>query len=310
MLALALLGVIMSIAFLISKPRIRISQNWSIGILEGKYPFKMDTPRRIKNPVLTARDVTDVPAKFVADPFMLWVDGTWYMFFEVLNAATNRGEIGLASSPDGYHWAYKQIILQEPFHLSYPYVFEANGSYYMIPESYQAEAVRLYKADRFPDEWSFHCTLLTGSFADSSIFFYRNKWWLFTSTETNDFLNLYYSDSLTGPWTAHQNNPIYAGDSKQSRPGGRVFFYQGSFYRFGQDDTPIYGSRLRAFKILELSETSYKEEEIKESPVIKASGHGWNKYGMHQMDPHQINEDLWIAVVDGRTGKLVLSFNH
>lgn len=307
---LALFGGALSLYVLIRKHRIRISQNWSIGIIEGSSPFTMKSPGHIKNPVLSAKDVTDVPAKFVADPFMLCVKSTWYMFFEVFNSITARGEIGLASSKDGYKWSYKQIVLREPFHLSYPYIFEADGSYYMIPESYQAEAVRLYKADHFPYQWSHHSTLLRGNFADSSIFFYRNKWWLFTSSETNDFLNLFYSDRLTGPWIAHPSNPLLESDSKQSRPGGRVFRYEGDFYRSAQDDTPIYGSKLRVFKILELTETSYQEEEIKESPVIKASGHGWNKHGMHQMDPHQINENFWIAVVDGRTGNLILSFNR
>lgn len=308
-LALALSGVIGYLLFLRSRHRIRITQDWSIGILEGCSPFNVYSPSHVRNPVITAIDVSDVPAKFVADPFMLHSEGTWHMFFEVFNSATNLGEIGLASSPDGYQWTYKQIILREPFHLSYPYVFMANGSYYMIPESYQAGAIRLYTADHFPDKWSFVGELLEGIFADSSIFFYHNKWWLFTSSKMNDFLNLYHSDTLTGPWIAHKNNPLLNGDVRKCRPGGRVFFYNGSFYRSGQDDTPIYGSKLRMFKIVELTETDYKEEEIQESPVIKASGRGWNKYGMHQMDPHQINENLWIACVDGRDGKITFIFD-
>jgi hypothetical protein len=35
-----------------------------------------------------------------------------------------EGEIGLATSEDGLKWDYKQVVLNEPFHLSYPYVFE------------------------------------------------------------------------------------------------------------------------------------------------------------------------------------------
>ena len=38
------------------------------------------------------------------------------------------------------------IVLAEPFHLSYPYVFEWQGSHYMIPESGAAKSVRLYRA--------------------------------------------------------------------------------------------------------------------------------------------------------------------
>ena len=36
------------------------------------------------------------------------------MFFEVLNDDTNNGEIGLATSLDGLHWNYEQIVLMKP----------------------------------------------------------------------------------------------------------------------------------------------------------------------------------------------------
>ena len=45
-------------------------------------PFHLVTPTDITNPVLTADDVTDVEAEFVADPFMFHENGTWYIFFD------------------------------------------------------------------------------------------------------------------------------------------------------------------------------------------------------------------------------------
>ena len=59
----------------------------------------------------------------VADPFMVFENGTWYMFFEAMNDFESRGVIGLATSEDGLSWQYQKIILNESFHLSYPYVF-------------------------------------------------------------------------------------------------------------------------------------------------------------------------------------------
>ncbi len=44
----------------------------------------------------------------------------WFTFFEVLSREYGRGEIGLAASVDGFEWQYRQIVLREPFHLSYP----------------------------------------------------------------------------------------------------------------------------------------------------------------------------------------------
>jgi len=85
--------------------------------------------------VLTAGDIVDVRAAFVADPFMILRKGVWYLFFEVLRDYTRTGEIGLAVSEDLVRWLYQKIVLRESFHLSYPHVFEWEGSYYMVPET-------------------------------------------------------------------------------------------------------------------------------------------------------------------------------
>ena len=108
----------------------------------------------IRNPVVSQNDVSDVRARFVADPFMVNQDGHWYMFFEVMNQDTNRGAIGLAISEDGFHWEYRQIVLREPFHLLYPHVLHWDGEYYMTPETLEANSVNLYRADPFPTQWT------------------------------------------------------------------------------------------------------------------------------------------------------------
>jgi hypothetical protein len=154
---------------------------WSIGIYSGESPVDLKPAKGIRNPVLTGKSVSDVPALFVADPFMVRAGRTWYMFFEVMNRQSRKGEIGVATSRDGLHWKYQQIVLAEPFHLSYPYVFGWENDYYMVPESFQAGAARLYRAVEFPTRWSFIGDLLTGPyFADSSVLRFDDRWWLFT----------------------------------------------------------------------------------------------------------------------------------
>ena len=66
---------------------------------------------------------------------MVRMKDVWYLFFEVMNSKSGKGEIGLAISKDCRAWTYQNIVLKEEFHLSYPYVFESDGDYYMIPES-------------------------------------------------------------------------------------------------------------------------------------------------------------------------------
>jgi hypothetical protein len=289
-------------------PYVAKEDRWSVGIYGGKSPFDLAPSPLVRNPVLTARQVSDIPAKLVADPFMIRENSDWFMFFEVLDARTGRGSIGLATSSDGMDWSYQQIVLSEPFHLSYPYVFEWHGEYYLIPESRQSGSVRLYRADGFPVNWSFVDTLLIGNYADSSIFRRDGEWWLFTEAGPggNDTLLLFHTDDLTGSWTEHPSSPIIAGDARIARPGGRVVVLEDRIIRYAQDDSVAYGTHVWAFEITELTPTSYRERAVSASPILTASGTGWNGKGMHHIDPHQIDENEWIACVDGVREQLVV----
>ena len=88
-------------------------------------------------------------------------------------------------------------------------------------------------------------------------------------------------------------------DANKARPGGRVILVGGRLIRYAQDDDPSYGNQLRAFEITELSTESYVERELLLNPPLKGTGWGWNADGMHNIDPHQIEKERWIACVDG-----------
>jgi beta-xylosidase len=191
-------------------PFVTEKEQWTIGIYSGESPFELTNELGFRNPVLKAEDVTDVPAKFVADPFLIRDDSTWYLFFEVYNLNSEQGDLAVATSTDAKNWEYQQVIIDEPFHLSYPYVFNHDGDYYLIPESYQSNSIRLYKAIDFPNEWEFVSTLVDDvSLVDPSIVNFNDRWWIFSSEESkeNDTLRLYYADELTGPWQEHPIKP-------------------------------------------------------------------------------------------------------
>lgn len=281
-------------------PFVRREGQYSIGIYTGESPFSLAPAPNVNNPVLTAKDVTDIQARFVADPFMVQESNNWYMFFEVMNARTNKGEIGFATSRDGFNWTYKQIVLKEPFHLSYPYVFKWNNEFYMIPESHEAYAVRLYRAVDFPNKWSFVQELFSGDYVDPSIFYYDGRWWMFASEGIrNDVLHLLYADNLTGTWVKHPNSPIILGDANIARPGGRVLAFDNRIFRFTQDCDPTYGNQIQAFEVTELTTESYTEKEVAENPILKPSSSGWNAEKMHHIDLHRTAENKWLACVDG-----------
>lgn len=271
---------------------------WSIGIYSGDSPFQLQSHN--PNPVLRNTDVTDVPADFVADPFMIRRDGRWHMFFEVMNRETRKGEVALATSDDAFSWTYRHVVIKEPFHISYPYVFEWQGECYMVPETLGAEAICLYKADDFPTRWSRQQKLIDGSHADPSILRFGDLWWMFSSSTPyqHDVLRLYFARDLEGPWKEHPRSPIVRNDKCRARPAGRVLLVNGHAIRFAQDCVPHYGTLVRGFEINELNRTVYVEVE-KKDPVLSPGNYGWNGSGMHHLDAHQLPDGTWIACVDG-----------
>ena len=273
---------------------------WSIGIFSGPTLSGLRPVPGIEMPVLAAQHVTDVPAEFVADPFMIQANGAWYMFFEILNASRNMGEIGMAISRDGLKWDYQRIVLSEPFHLSYPYVFQVDGEHFMIPESFEAGAIRLYRADPFPLKWSYTATLLEGSWVDSSIFSFDGRWWMFSNpvAPDNQVLELFYADAIIGPWQRHPMSPLISGNRRIARGGGRVIVQNHRPVRFTQDCSPYYGTAVRAFEVSVLTASNYEERELELSPILTAGEEMWRRLGMHHIDPHFVNGQ-WLACVDG-----------
>ena len=282
-------------------PFVTQREQWTIGIYRSNTPFHFNQIQRWLNPLFKAEDVTDVSAKFVADPFLIKEGETWDLFFEVYNNDTQQGDLAVATSSNTWIWNYEKVIIDEPFHLSYPYVFKSDGEYYLIPESYEANSIRLYKADDFPTKWSFVKTLVEGrDYVDNSIVFFNDKWWLFSSVTSNDTLYLHYADSLTGPWQEHPLSPIVTENVHKSRPSGRILVYNDKLYRFTMDvDPPVGTHRVMAYEITEITPISYSEQLAQEAPVVMPSGSGWNAQAMHQLALVQVNEDTWIASVDG-----------
>jgi PAS domain-containing protein len=272
--------------------------DWKIAIYAGDTP---QTLQPLAAPAITRHDVTDVPAEYVADPFLVRHEGTWHLFFEVLNRRRHKGEIALATSDDLRHWRYRQVVISEPYHMSYPYVFRHGGRWCMTPETFEAGAVLLYEAVAFPLSWRPVARLLKGEvLLDPSPFQHERRWWMFAETNPAhryDTLRLYGADALTGPWTEHPCSPIVAHDRRRARPAGRVVAVEGRLWRLAQTCEPEYGVAVEAFAIDELTPLTYRETPL--GRFLSPAQRGWNRHGMHHVD--LIRTDIgWAASVDGR----------
>lgn len=273
---------------------------WSIGILQGSDVRCLNAPADVRNPVLSARHVTDIAARFVADPFMIRVEGLWHMFFEVMPVASPTGVIAHAESDDGLRWTYRGVVLHEPVHLSYPCVFAWKDDIYMVPESRRAREVRLYRADPFPTRWQCVGVLARGDFADPTPFRHQGLWWMYVASgpASKSRLELLFAESLDGPWLTHPSSPVVADDNIAARPAGRVVQTAEGLMRLGQNCSRIYGENVHAFKV-EISRTQYRERALNPNPILSPSGFGWNARCMHHADAHLVEAGRWLACVDG-----------
>jgi hypothetical protein len=205
--------------------------------------------------------------KFWADPFVITKDGFHYIFIEEYLYKTEKGHISVLKLNDKGELLSNEILIEKPYHMSYPNVFMQGDSYYMVPETGSNNTIELYKCSEFPNKWEFVKNIMEDiSAKDTTFFFYNDKWWLFTSiiernsaTISFNELFLYFSDDLfTSNWQSHPQNPIVS-DQKLSRSAGKIYINENKIYRPSQDCSGIYGRALNINCITKLSETEYEE---------------------------------------------------
>ncbi len=277
------------------------------GADEDAFPLDPVQIEAAGNPVVTGRDVDDFgDVDFVADPFLFPGADRWHLFFEVCNYDRDPDAvIGHASSPDAIRWEYDQAVLNTGEHLSFPYVFEWEGTRYMVPEEGGAtgRAIRLYEATDFPTTWEPCATLVSTDHRtdDTIVFRWEDRWWLVVGDSDLAGFRMYHSDSLrTDRWQPHANDPIVADRPAAFRPGGRPIVRNDRIVVFFQDCERRYGDKVRAFEITDLDPETYHDRELPESPVLEGTGAhvGWNSGRMHHIDPWYADGE-WFCVADG-----------
>ncbi|AEF82201.1 glucosamine inositolphosphorylceramide transferase family protein [Leadbettera azotonutricia] len=208
-----------------------------------------------------------------ADPFPVEYNGKTYIFIEQQLGSAN-GTLGVIELYPDLTISVLTPILEKNYHLSFPNVFcirEGNNDiWYMIPETHENNTIDLYQASDFPYKWDYTMTLMHNVIAvDSTVFYYNQKWWLFTNIETkpdpiNKNLSAFYSNSFpSDTWTPHLQNPLVS-NLENSRMAGTVFYntQNRSPYRPAQNCLKDYGKETNINEIMELTPFSYKEKLI------------------------------------------------
>jgi hypothetical protein len=232
--------------------------------------------------------------RYWGDPFVIQRGECYYVFMEEKLYATKIGRIACLTLDAQGKLLSQQTVLERPYHLSYPFVFEQGGEMYMVPESAANRTVELYRCTQFPDRWEFVKNLLSDVYAvDTTLLPHEGKQWLFTNVKAPggsslDSLYLYYADDLlAGEWKAHPRNPIVQ-DIRSARPGGRIFEEDGKLIRPSQDSARRYGHALKFNRIVRLNESEYAEVTEAEFPPA----------GSRYLATHTFNQAGEMAVID------------
>ncbi|MFD2497807.1 hypothetical protein ACFSTI_01620 [Rhizorhabdus histidinilytica] len=166
------------------------------------------------------------PYSFLADPFGLWRDDRFHLFVERFDYRDRRGVIELIVHDAGLTPLYRCKILSERWHLSYPFVFEAEGQIWMLPEAHRSGGLTLYRCFDFPDRWQRAARIeLDCVPVDATPFWHDGLWWLFYAAADDRHskvahLHVAFSERLTDGWRPHPANPVRR-DPASARPGER-----------------------------------------------------------------------------------------
>jgi hypothetical protein len=230
------------------------------------------------------------PDRYWADPFVLTRNGLHYVFYEEKIYEKKLGHISCMILDASGNVISNEIVLQLPYHLSYPFLFEYKDQLYMLPECAQTRSLDVYRCVQFPDQWEYVQSLMQDVYAvDATLLEHNERWWLFVNMKTDekssslDQLFLFYADSpLSSDWTPHPQNPIVA-DFRTARPAGKIFSRQGNLYRPSQDNYIRYGYAINFNRITKLTETDYEEvlEKRFEPPKMNKirATHTFNRSG-------------------------------
>jgi len=252
---------------------------WFVGIRPNK-------GQSIASP---AHDLSDfremaMPAGIVqmADPFVHDFAGRSYLLYEEVGEGREMGRLAASELLSDGSAGETRLILEQPYHLSYPCLLPVGNDLFIMPESSDNRTIDLYRFRNFPWDLEHVATPVRGpALVDTTPVFIEDRWYIFTTT-TEPFLEtfLFMAMRLEGPWTLHPASPV-SSSVRNSRSAGKLFWQNGKLYRPTQDCSVRYGYGMSINEITAISPTRFEEKQVSHvRPDWKAdllATHTWNE---------------------------------
>jgi hypothetical protein len=201
------------------------------------------------------------PLRYIADPFPYRDAGgrEWLLVEDYGHRRRERGRISRLDPSDPAS-VLEHVIVRDR-HVSYPFTFSDGADVYCAPEISAEDGVAIYRLRR-DDSWTLALHILRGHrLVDPTFVRHDGRWWVFgtdASPRQNSALRAFHAETLTGPWIAHERNPIKI-DRTSARPAGRPFTIGNRLYRPAQDCSQTYGGAIRVMEIHTLTPTAFDE---------------------------------------------------
>lgn len=229
-----------------------------------------------------------------ADPIPYILDDRQYVFVEAFEKYKNKGVIGVSElSPDGV-LSRPEIILEEPYHLSFPHIFTVNGRYYMMPECGAARQLRIYQMQGDVRHWTLYKAFENvGELADSIAYCGEDGALYFLCCRVNP--ENAYQTRLLQYRVCHFEDPEKAElvlcweqqeYTYEARNGGALLTRDGVRYRIAQQSTAkIYGKAIVIDRIEQLDSHGLQESAVRKitsgTEEIPLPQFIYRKWGIH-----------------------------
>lgn len=125
---------------------------WTLFI--GKGNFLDATLFRLK-PVKLPKD------EFWTDPFIFNHKGDNYVLFENYNYKFKKGKISCGKIKNNSLIEIRDVLEQD-YHLSYPYIFMEDNEIYLMPETRKNNKLEIYRCVEFSNKWKLFSTAFEG----------------------------------------------------------------------------------------------------------------------------------------------------
>ena len=228
-----------------------------------------------------------------ADPFLFEWEGETWLFYEKQNLGTMHGELWCQNLDNRKSKPCR--ILKENFHLSYPQIFRIGKTIYMIPESRNADAIRLYICRKFPDKWEFTQTIKEIPAVDTTYFYAEDAGEGFFFTYKENCLYIYEA-SLEKDRPVMGECLYQSPIDKTKRPGGFLFQEEEMWLRPSQYCENYYGEELIFQEILHFPNA--KDHIFLENEYARIKAENIMIPGRNIIGIHTYNQTKQYEVID------------